>query len=720
MRGSVALLLILVLLSPTPLAAGSAGAADLRMSTPVVVRAAAVATQPDGSLVGSVSTMSITTAQNGTGHVFIDTLPLAQVDMQGSARLAVKVAGSVTGLDISQRDFFFVIRSGSQVIGGPSAGGVLTVGTIAALKGWAIDPRVMMTGTINPDGTIGPVGGVPEKAQAAALAGVSLFLFPEGQEQATAGARNAPIDLVAYCRDQLRIECRSILTVEDAVRAFTGHEFPSPSPAANATSPSKYAGIMREPSRLLLESANSSFANATTALADLNASAPSSVRTTLQQHLATAATGLDDASAAFNDSRYYTTASRTFQSAIEARFIADVVALYARDPTGRQALVSELFDKAAADSSAAVNASAATPPTTLGVLQAVGAAQTRATEAETLARDARSQMENATGLSGALGALYTRAYAVERAGTSTWWLSLAPTLASGGPVAQEGLRSAASDAIQEATDQVTYAGILLAESGAPSGTLGQAQSQLDASQHDLQRGLLAGSLYEALEASVRASVGLELLGYEAGVPQSKLDRAAAQASDAVNASRAAGIEPVLSSSYAEFATSLTSASDEIVFYQLARIVAGLPSSLVASSHADAPRASRFVGDSTWPNASSPGPSATSGARAAAAPASAPWLDGTNAFFFVAGALVASTLLILWPRRDPTHGVVHTPDASQATPIAPPLPTEPLSPIEPPSSPGQSAAQSHADISRPSAPPHVEPQPAVPPPQDEAN
>jgi uncharacterized protein len=29
---------------------------------------------------------------------------------------------------------------------------------------------VVMTGTINPDGTIGPVGGVPEKAQAATVA----------------------------------------------------------------------------------------------------------------------------------------------------------------------------------------------------------------------------------------------------------------------------------------------------------------------------------------------------------------------------------------------------------------------------------------------------------------------------------------------------------------------------------------------------------------------
>ena len=38
-----------------------------------------------------------------------------------------------------------------------------------------------MTGTINPDGGIGPVGGIPHKLDAAAQQGASLFIVPEGQ-----------------------------------------------------------------------------------------------------------------------------------------------------------------------------------------------------------------------------------------------------------------------------------------------------------------------------------------------------------------------------------------------------------------------------------------------------------------------------------------------------------------------------------------------------------
>jgi len=59
---------------------------------------------------------------DGTGHVFVDTKPFAQVDMQGSARLSSMVACDITGADPEAHDFFYVIHADSPVIGGPSAG----------------------------------------------------------------------------------------------------------------------------------------------------------------------------------------------------------------------------------------------------------------------------------------------------------------------------------------------------------------------------------------------------------------------------------------------------------------------------------------------------------------------------------------------------------------------------------------------------------------------
>ena len=42
---------------------------------------------------------------NGTGHVFVDTNPYTQVDLQGSARLAAMVASDVLGIDQKSYDF---------------------------------------------------------------------------------------------------------------------------------------------------------------------------------------------------------------------------------------------------------------------------------------------------------------------------------------------------------------------------------------------------------------------------------------------------------------------------------------------------------------------------------------------------------------------------------------------------------------------------------------
>ncbi|MDP9132175.1 MAG: hypothetical protein M3M98_03460, partial [Nitrospirota bacterium] len=64
---------------------------------------------------------------------------------------------------------------------GPSAGAVMTVGFAALLKGDRIQRGIAMTGTITKDGTIGPVGGIPDKIRAAVREGYRTILIPEGQ-----------------------------------------------------------------------------------------------------------------------------------------------------------------------------------------------------------------------------------------------------------------------------------------------------------------------------------------------------------------------------------------------------------------------------------------------------------------------------------------------------------------------------------------------------------
>ncbi len=103
------------------------------------------------------------------------------IDTQQSIQIAKDVARDVTNLNVDNYDLIYTIKSEATLVGGPSAGASLTVATIAALEKKDVKKDVMMTGTIQPDGTIGEVGGILEKAKAAKELGASLFLVPKGQ-----------------------------------------------------------------------------------------------------------------------------------------------------------------------------------------------------------------------------------------------------------------------------------------------------------------------------------------------------------------------------------------------------------------------------------------------------------------------------------------------------------------------------------------------------------
>lgn len=119
----------------------------------------------------------------GSGKVLTDIDKLLfWVDTQQSMQIARDVAVNITGFDTSKYDLIYTIESNETgIVGGPSAGGALAIATIAAMSNKTIRPDVMMTGTINADGTIGQVGGILEKAKAAKDIGAKIFIVPIGQ-----------------------------------------------------------------------------------------------------------------------------------------------------------------------------------------------------------------------------------------------------------------------------------------------------------------------------------------------------------------------------------------------------------------------------------------------------------------------------------------------------------------------------------------------------------
>ena len=125
----------------------------------------AVSSQASSGIIGTV------TAEihpNGKGRVLMNTNPFLEPDTQQSAETATEVAEKITGKNLEDKDIIFSFDIPGEVIGGPSAGAAMTTAVVAAIEGKAVKDDVTITGTITKGGSIGAIGSVLEKAQAAA------------------------------------------------------------------------------------------------------------------------------------------------------------------------------------------------------------------------------------------------------------------------------------------------------------------------------------------------------------------------------------------------------------------------------------------------------------------------------------------------------------------------------------------------------------------------
>ena len=117
------------------------------------------------------------------GRILVNTIPKIGIDIQTSVRTGVRIAEDMTGVSLSKTDVILTIKAGQdvEIVDGQSAGAAITVALIAAIRRQSLNQSVYMTGTINSDRSIGPVGGIPEKALAAAENGSKCFLVPKGE-----------------------------------------------------------------------------------------------------------------------------------------------------------------------------------------------------------------------------------------------------------------------------------------------------------------------------------------------------------------------------------------------------------------------------------------------------------------------------------------------------------------------------------------------------------
>lgn len=117
---------------------------------------------------------------DGRGRVLVQTTPLMGIAFQDAANLAVVVAANHSHVDLTGSDIIFSIQGPEDIseIDGPSAGALMAVLLLSVLEDIPLNESVTVTGTIDEDGKIGPVGGILEKAEAARHGEKTLLILP--------------------------------------------------------------------------------------------------------------------------------------------------------------------------------------------------------------------------------------------------------------------------------------------------------------------------------------------------------------------------------------------------------------------------------------------------------------------------------------------------------------------------------------------------------------
>jgi len=574
----------------------------------VTIYAPAVGETEQG-YIGVISTITVTLQNNGSGRVFVDTLPLAQIDMQGSARLAVKVAASIVksdgscSIDPDSYDYFFVIRTESPIIGGPSAGGIMTAAVVSLIERWTMDENTVMTGMINPDGSIGPVGGIVKKIDAAASVGADRFLILEGQDTYTETvyetvrtqwgiqtiAQQVTRNVSDYAMNNYGIEVAEVLDINDVLLYYTGNIIESET-SSNNISTEQYLDSMKPLAATLLSKANSTLQNATEAFdsTTIPNRFPTYYRNRVTDYLNAADDAFTSSKNWFDDGLYYTSTSKSFQSLINANFVKLACDYFSSENPDEyiQSILKDVQEFYKNQSGIAKNSSVSGAIS----LQCVGAAQKRATEAGEYLASAQSAINQDE----AFTALYQIAFANQRTESIGWWLGLSSYFIDSGNFSDDQLESISNDYIQDAQQSITYSGVILDEIGTSSSLLTEAESMLASAEIDYDNEYYAAALFEALEALSKANLALELVDVTSQDKiEQRIERANESANIGISESRAKGIEPLLAVSYYEYAESLIDENVEnaLYYYKYADLITGVLT--LSSSCGD--RTSRYVG-----------------------------------------------------------------------------------------------------------------------------
>lgn len=517
----------------------------------------------ESGLEGAVFDATVFT-KPGSGRVFVDTWPLSELDTQASCRFASVVASDILKVPHSRYDYFYTIRADSPVIGGPSAGAALTIATIASIKKLDIDPHVMMTGMINPDGTVGPVGGILEKIMGANAKGIKVFLIPSGQSviQIIEEGKIDTVNVIEHAKSRWGI---TVIEVDDAIDAlwyFTGYKIKEEKPPSKVIVNTDFIKEKALSEFVVVEKLSKN----TSHKLDSETIGYREYQT-FNEFLKRANSNIDTAKNNLSKKRYYSAMSNTFNAKIQLNYISDSIDVMVNKDSN---IVKNKIEAAQKELDEANELISTESLSIRGItsFECLAASEKRAIEAENLIADAWKNFYNQK----YYDAVYYADFALERAKTAKLWMDISKENSKGESIIDESqIKYNASQRIEDARLSLIYAQTLIGKNT----LLTQSSELLTAAENEYEKGKYAAAIFDAIDSKVRSSVSIELWSSGEDVIKQRLERAKEQAGGAIYLARKAGGEPLMAESYYEYASTFEDSDkiNSIILYKYAKGVA---------------------------------------------------------------------------------------------------------------------------------------------------
>jgi uncharacterized protein len=489
------------------------------------IKLLAASEQDLGNFSGRIANLYLELIE-GSGRVFMDTVPLTKIDTQISTRFANQIACDYAKKDCSKYDFIYTIRADTSIIGGPSAGAAITLLTITALNNQRLPLDIAITGTINTGGIIGPVGAVKQKIEAAANDKINTVLIAKGSSTTTFTENNVSLNLTNI-GNTLGVEVQEVATINEALALFTGQSINKVIQEIELDE--QYVNQMKDIANRICDRTHKLYDEAF----ELNLSNTSQQRFSYAKNLTL------DSIKAFENTSYYSAASFCFGANVQ---FASIV-LNNRNITQKEAM--ERIDALQEAVLSLQKRTDISNKNTITALQASIIVRERLSQTQDLIEQTKSSLAaNNTNFRDHLS------FATERLHSAIAWSMFLNQDGKKFNINNENLERACNQKIQEAQERVTYLSLI------HPNLLGASSDDLETATQEKNNKNFGQCLHLASLSKAQADSILGVIGVEENHLDSLVNNRNLVAKQQIVKSANKGAFPILGYSYYEYANTL--------------------------------------------------------------------------------------------------------------------------------------------------------------------